>query len=75
MELMHLSFAPPWFSPRDTLKDPAGTQGWYNFVIFFPVGEGSLVLETTSMDHGDILAGFVRGWQGEKCFTCYLVDV
>ena len=40
-------------------------------LFFFPVGKGSLVLETTSMDHGDILARFVRGRQGEKCFTWY----
>ena len=69
---MHLSFASPWFSPRDTAEDPTGTQGWYNFVIFFfPVGKGTLVLEKTSMDHGDILARFVRGRQGEKCFNWY----
>ena len=30
-----VSFASPWFSPRDTAEDPTGTQGWYNFVIFF----------------------------------------
>ena len=44
--------------------EPTGTQGeWYSFGIsFFPAGEGScLVLETTSLDHGDILTGFVRG--------------
>ena len=36
---------------------------WYSFgVSFFPAGEGScLVLETTSLDHGDIPTGFVRG--------------
>ena len=68
MKLMHLSFA----SPGSVLGGiPSGTQGWYNFVIFFPVGKGSLVLETTSMDHGGILARFVRGRQGEKCFTWY----
>ena len=51
---------------------PSGTQGWYNFVIFFSRGEeGSLVLETTTMDHGGILARFVRGRQGKKCFTWY----
>ena len=35
--------------------------GWYSFSIsFFPVGDGScLVLETTSLDHGDIPTGFV----------------
>ena len=68
MKLMHLSFA----SPGSVLGGiPSGTQGWYNFVIFFPVGKGSLVLETTSMDHGGILARFVRGRQGKKCFTWY----
>ena len=49
-----------------------GTQGeWYSFGIsFFPDGEEScLVLETTSLDHGDIPIRFVRGRQGEKCFT------
>ena len=31
------------------------------FISFFPAGEGScLVLETTSLDHGDIPKGFVR---------------
>ena len=40
-----------------------GTQwDWYSFGIsFFPVGEGScLVLETISLDHGDIPMGFVQ---------------
>ena len=37
------------------------TQGkWYSFAIScFPAGKGScLVLETTSLDHGDVLTGF-----------------
>ena len=41
---------------------------WYSFgVSFFPAGEGScLVLETTSLDHGDIPTGFVRGSETGK---------
>ena len=43
---------------------PTRTQGeWYSFgSSFFPAGEGScLVLETTSLDHGDTHTGFVCG--------------
>ena len=61
---MHLSFASPWVDPRDIPGEPMGTQGeWYSFGIsFFSVGEGScLILGTTSLDHGDIPTGFVRG--------------
>ena len=56
---MNLSFASPWVDPRE----PTGTQAeWYNFGIsVFPAGKGScLVLETTSLDQGDIPTGFVR---------------
>ena len=66
---MHLSFASPWVDPR-------GTQGeWYSFGIsFFPAGEGScLGLEKTSLDHGDISTGFVRGRATGKVKVLYLV--
>ena len=49
--------------PRDTPEEPTGTQGeWHSLDIsLFPLGKGScLVLETTSLDHGDIQTGFVR---------------
>ena len=45
--------------PRgSTHGNPRGGE-WYSFGIsFFPAGEGScLVLETTSLDHGDIPTG------------------
>ena len=45
--------------PRgSTHGNPRGVE-WYSFGIsFFPAGEGScLVLETTSLDHGDIPTG------------------
>ena len=48
---------------RSTSEEPTGTQGkWYSFEIsFFPTEEGScLVLETTSLDHGDIPTRFGR---------------
>ena len=55
--------------PPRTQREP---RGGTILLFFFPRGEeGSLVLETTTMDHGDILARFVRGRQGEKCFTWY----
>ena len=57
----------PGIPPR-TYQEP---RGGTILLFFFPVGKGSLVLETTSMDHGDILARFARGRQGEKCFTWY----
>ena len=58
--VMHLSFASPWVDPRDTHGNPEGrVHFWY---FFFPLREGScLVLETTSLDHGNIPTGFVRG--------------
>ena len=49
----------PWGRPGKL----TGVQGeWYRFGIsFFSAGEGScLVLETTSLDHGDMPTGFVR---------------
>ena len=54
-------------------RGPNGNPGVVQFCyFFFPRGEeGSLVLETTTMDQGDILARFVRGRQSEKCFTWY----
>ena len=61
---MHLSFASPWIDPRVTPGVPTGSQGeWSSFGIsFFPAGAGDcLVLETTSVDHGHIPTGFVRG--------------
>ena len=64
LNALQVSFASPCVDPRDTPGEPTGTQGeWYGFGIpFFPVGEESyLVLGTTSLDHGDIATGFVRG--------------
>ena len=61
---MHLLFASLWVDLRDTPEEPTGSQGgWYSFGIsFFPAGEGScLVLETTSLNHGETPTGFVRG--------------
>ena len=60
--VVHLSFPSPWVEPQDTPGEPTGRQGeWSSFGIsFFPAGEGScLVLETTSVDHGNIPTGFV----------------
>ena len=61
--------------PQRTHGKPAGVvQFWY---FFFPRGGGScLVLETTSLDLGDIPTGFVLGGatrevKKEKCFTWY----
>ena len=64
MFIMHLSFASPWVDPRDTPEEPTSTQGgWYRFGISsFLAWKGTcLVLKTTSLDHGDIPTGFVRG--------------
>ena len=37
-------------------------EGMVQFWWFFAAGEGScLVLETTSLDHGDVLRGYIRG--------------
>ena len=66
---MRLSFASPWVDrvdPRGTTGEPTGGQPegkWSSFDIpFFLAGEGScLVLKMTSVDHGDLPTGFVRG--------------
>ena len=55
----------PLGHPRGTHGNPWGiVQFWY---FFFPAGEGScLALEMTSLNHGDIPTGFVRGSATDK---------
>ena len=56
---MQLPFASPWVDAL-TRREPRGK--WYSFGIsFFPSVEWScLVLETTSLNRGEIPTGFVR---------------
>ena len=50
---------PPGYPPGNLRE--ARRNGLVLVLLFFPAGEGScLVLETTSVDHGDIPTGFVR---------------
>ena len=50
---MHSLFASPWVDPWGTHRNRGGmVQFWYCF--FFSVGEGSWVLETTLVEHGNI---------------------
>lgn len=50
---------------------------WCSFgVSFYPAGEGScLVLETTSLDHGDVPSGYVRGSGTSEVKSASMVDV
>ena len=44
--------------------------------LFFPAGKGScLVLETTSLDHGDVPRGYVRGSGTGEVKSASMVDV
>ena len=57
---MHLSFSSPWVDPRDIPGEPRGN-GTVLVFLFSPAGERNcLVLETTSLEHGNIPTGFVR---------------
>ena len=74
LDIRQLLFASPWVDPWDTPEEPRGTQGgMVQFGIsFFLAGEGScLVLDTSSLDHGDIPTGFVRGGLAGNCFIWY----
>ena len=61
-KIVHLSFAFLWFDPPDTSRNPTELSHQFQFGISsFPTGEGSfLVLETTSLNHGNIPTRFVR---------------
>lgn len=64
------SFASSWIYPRDTHGNPDG------MVHFYPAGEGScLVLETTSLDHGDVPSGYVRGSGTSEVKSASMIDV
>ena len=74
LDIRQLSFDSPWVDRWDTPGEPRGTQGgMVQFgICFFPAGEGNcLVLDTSSLNHGDIPTGFVRVSVAGKCFVWY----
>ena len=59
--------------PRGTYRNPGGMVQFWHF--FFPVGEEScLVLETTSLDHGNIPTRFVRVSSKRSFFSHHFIS-
>ena len=72
LDIMQLSFSPPWVDPWDTPGKPTGTKGrmvQFSSSFFLAGDRSCLVLDMTSLDHGNIPMGFVRGSVTGKCFT------